>query len=52
MGKEERGVSLQFNTDMELEEKNRAPSPTPALEYKVDESPDEIFEDKNYIKDH
>ncbi len=51
MGEEEK-ASLQFDTDMELEGENWAPSPTPAPEYEVDESPDEIPEGRDYTKDY
>lgn len=50
MGEEEREARPQFNIDMELEGKNWAPSLTPASDYEVDKSPDEIPEDRDYTK--
>ncbi len=52
MCEEEREASPQFDTDMELERENWAPSPISAPEYEVDESLDESLEDRDYTKDH
>ncbi len=50
--KREKEASPQLDTDMELEGEDWAPSPTPALEYEVDESPDEIPEGEDHSEDY
>lgn len=51
MGKKKK-VSLQLDINIELERKNQAPNPKLTLEYKVNKSPNEIFESRNYIKNY
>lgn len=51
MVEKEREASPQLDIDIDLEGKNWVPSPIPAVEYEVNESPNEIPKGRNYIKD-
>ena len=52
MDEKKKRVSPQFDIDMELKRENWALIPILAPKYKIDESLDEIFEGRNYIKDY
>lgn len=52
VSKEEKKVSPQLDTDIELERENLAPSHISAREHEIDKSPKEIPEDRNYTKDY